>query len=132
MENHGKWERGRLDGDAGRSTNLPEAPLDSHELGLYLQHLANSDAMAGRITDHLRQRAGEGVFCMFGDHLPSLPMAFNRADYVDPTTDYLVWKKSGRQPRTLDIDVDVLGRLVLDAVLNEANHASVRAQPAAI
>jgi len=132
MENHGKWERGRLSGSVAPAPDLPDAPLGSPELGLYLQHLANSDAMAGRITDYLRQGPGDGVFCMFGDHVPSLPSVFSRADYVDSSTDYLVWKKSGRQPRVLNIEVDVLGRLVLDAVLNEANHASIRAQPSAV
>ena len=132
MENHGKWERGRLDGDAASAPGQPKTPLGSAELGLYLQHLANADAMAGQLTDYLRERPGDGVFCMFGDHVPSLPAAFGRADYAESSTDYLVWKKSGRQPRLLDIEVDVLGRLVLDAVLNEANHAAIRAQPAAV
>jgi hypothetical protein len=132
MENHGKWERGRLDGDTLAAPNLPKTPLGSPELGMYLQHLANADAMAGRLTDYLRERPGDGVFCMFGDHVPSLPSAFGRADFAESSTDYLVWKKSGRQPRMLNVDVDVLGRLVLDAVLNEANHAAIRAQPSAV
>jgi hypothetical protein len=132
MENHGKWERGRFDGNGGAVPDLPETPLGSPELGMYLQHLANADAMAGQLTDYLRARPGDGVFCMFGDHVPILPSAFGRADYAESSTDYVVWKKSGRQPRVLNVEVDVLGRLVLDAVLNEANHAAIRAQPSAV
>lgn len=126
MENHGKWEPDRLDGVVPPEL-LDNPPLGSRELALYLAHLANADAMTVRLTDELRNRPGDAVFCLYGDHVPSLPKAFTAASYDDDRTDYVVWKKNGRYPRQVDIGADTLGRLVLDAVLNEVNHRAVKA-----
>lgn len=117
MENHGKWEPGRL-GDDGPGP----APLGSEALGLYLRHLANTDRLVADLTRTLKRRPRPGVFCLFGDHLPSLPDAFARAGFDDERSDYVVWRTSGNQPRRLDTSADVLGRLLLDAVFNQANH----------
>lgn len=120
MENHGKWERDRLVGTPADGRE----PLGSFELGHYLSHLANTDQLVDRISDALTRRPGDGVFCLFGDHLPSLPDVFQQVGWTDQRTDYFVWKKSGRHPRELDVSADALGRLVLDAVLNQVNHVA--------
>jgi hypothetical protein len=79
--------------------------------------------MIGRIADTLNARNGDGVFCLFGDHVPSFPELFQRVGFDDSRTDFLVWKKRGAHPRRIDVGADTLGRLVLDTVFNEANHA---------
>lgn len=124
MENHGKWENDRLAANLPH-LNLSSPPFESRELALYIEHIRNADSMIARIVDSLTSAPGDGIFCLFGDHLPSLPKVFNRVGYTDARTDYFVWKKSGRHPRELDVGADVLGRLVLDAVLNEVNHVEV-------
>ena len=124
MENHGKWEPDRLDATAG-SVDLSDPPLGSVELGLYLHHLRNADAMVEQIADALNARDGDGVLCLFGDHVPSFPDLYQRLGFEDSRTDYLVWKKRGAHPRRIDVGADTLGRLVLDTVLNEANHAPI-------
>ena len=124
MENHGKWESDRLDGQDA-PVDLANPPLGSVELALYLHHLRNADAMIAQITSALKARDGDGVFCLFGDHVPSFPDLYQRLGFDDSRTDYLVWKKRGAHPRRIDVSADTLGRLVLDTVFNEANHAPV-------
>lgn len=122
MENHGKWEMDRLSAVAPEVVQAPL--LGSPELAMYVRHVANADAMAGRLTDALEAHARDGVFCMFGDHVPSLPKAFDAAGFKSGRTDYVVWRKGRPQTRSLDIGADTLGRLVLDVALNQANHAA--------
>ena len=117
MENHGRWERGRLD-DHAPDPGIEKEPLGCHSLGLYLRHLRSTDQLVARITDELTARKQEGVFCLYGDHLPSLPDAFRAAQFDDPRTDYLVWRKGGATPRPLDTSADVLGRLLLHAAFS--------------
>ncbi|HLO77765.1 MAG TPA: LTA synthase family protein, partial [Magnetospirillum sp.] len=52
MENHGKWEKGRLD-DCPADDAIEERPLGSHELGSYLRHLRNTDGLVDRIVSDL-------------------------------------------------------------------------------
>ncbi len=122
MENHGKWEAGRLDAHPADSLVPPE-PLGSFELGYYLRHLHNADIMTGMLVDYLKQQSGNGVFCLFGDHLPSLPGLFSQLHWDEADTDYLIWRKGGDETNRMDISADVLGRLVMDVALNAANHA---------
>jgi hypothetical protein len=114
MENHGRWERGRLDA-YDRDSGIDEAPLGCPEFGLYLRHLRNTDRLVARMTGALKSRAEDGVFCLYGDHLPVLSDAFRAARYDDQRTEYLVWRKGGAIPQTLDTSADVLGRLLLHA-----------------
>ncbi|CCG42892.1 LTA synthase family protein [Magnetospirillum molischianum] len=119
MENHGRWEKGRLD-KVVAPADL-ETPLGSPELGLYLHHLANADRMAARLVDFLETREGDAVFSMFGDHLPGLAEAFRTVGYEDDRTDYIVWRTGKVHPRQLDISADTLNRLMLDAIFNQVN-----------
>lgn len=124
MENHGKWERGRLD-DCPADEAIGDAPLNSHELGLYLRHLRNTDLMVDRLWGELKRRDGDSVFCLYGDHLPPFSPLFHQVGLTDQRTDYFVWRKNGGHPRMLDTSADVLGRLVMDAAFNGPNHESV-------
>jgi hypothetical protein len=117
MENHGRWEPGRLDSQAP-DPGIEKAPLGCPSLGLYLRHLRNTDQLVARVTAELASRNSDGVFCLYGDHLPSLPNAFRAVDFDDPRTDYLIWRKGGSTPRPLDTSADVLGRLMLHAAFS--------------
>lgn len=121
MENHGKWQPGRLDGWV-TPEELGAYPLGSQELALYQRHLANADAMLARLIDGLKARPEGAVLSMYGDHVPSLPSVFSAAGYTDDRTDYLVWRTGRPRPRTVDIDADSLGRLVLEAALDQTSH----------
>ena len=115
MENHGKWEKERL-AKVAAPEDLADPPFGSVELGLYLRHVANADAMAGRLVDALEKRPGEAVFCMYGDHLPSLPKVFAAAKCDDARTDYVIWRKGGNGGLHVDTTVDILSRLVIDGM----------------
>ncbi len=120
MENHGTWGRNRLDGFVD-PTEIEHFADGSRELALYARHLRNSDAMVGRLASAMQERSGDFVLCAYGDHLPSLPSIYDRAGFDDDRTDYFVWRKGGRIPRQLDVGAEILGRLVLDVVLNETS-----------
>lgn len=117
MENHGRWEQGRLDKHAA-DPGIEKEPLGCPELGLYLRHLRSTDQLVARVTKELAARSAEAVFCLYGDHLPSLPNAFRAARFDDSRTDYMVWRKGGATPRLLDTSADVLGRLLLHAAFS--------------
>jgi phosphoglycerol transferase MdoB-like AlkP superfamily enzyme len=117
MENHGRWERGRLD-DQAPDPGIEKAPLGCPSLGLYLRHLRNTDQLVARVTGELASREAESVFCLYGDHLPNLPNAFRAAQFDDTSTDYLIWRKGGATPRPFDTSADILGRLMLHAAFS--------------
>jgi hypothetical protein len=119
MENHGRWEDGRLDA-YDIDPRIEHAPLGSQQLGLYLRHLCNTDRLIARITGELKSRSTDGVFCLYGDHLPSLPDAFRNARFEDERTDYLIWRKGTVPPQRFDTSAEVLGRLLLHAAFTGA------------
>ena len=88
MENHGPYH---LEGD--------------DELAVYLGHLRNADRMIAEVCGAMR----EGVFCLYGDHVPGLPRA-----YDDPRTDYLIWSNKGMTPRRVDREAHRLGARLLE------------------
>ena len=98
MESHGPF---RLEGD--------------DELAVYLEHLANADAALGPLTRALRAR-GDGVVCVFGDHVPSLPRLRHEASAQDGRTDYLVWRAGRVRQQRCDLSAEQLGQCVLDAI----------------
>lgn len=78
--------------------------------------------MLARLIDGLEPRPEGAVLSMYGDHVPSLPGVFRAAGYTDDRTDYLVWRTGRPRLRTVDIDADSLGRLVLEAALDQTSH----------
>ena len=99
MENHGPL-------------HLETAP-DEDELGAYLRHLKNADAMFGELAAALA-RKGDGVLCVYGDHVPGIPEHYAKLGYEDPRTDYLVWRAGRRQCERKERAVEELALTVLD------------------
>jgi phosphoglycerol transferase MdoB-like AlkP superfamily enzyme len=93
MENHGPLH---LETRAGED-----------EFGAYLRHLANADAMFGALADHLA-RAGDGVLCVYGDHVPGLSELYAARGYADPRTDYLIWRAGRSEPLRAERSVEKL------------------------
>lgn len=113
MENHGKWEPGRLQEVVPDSAAL--GPLD-----LYLHHISNTDKVIAQLRERLLAHPREAVFCLYGDHVPSLPVEFDRNGYSDERTDYFVWRRRGEPGQAFDTSADTLQRLVLQAALTPA------------
>jgi phosphoglycerol transferase MdoB-like AlkP superfamily enzyme len=93
MENHGPYH---LEG--------------GDELEVYLRHLRNADRMIGEICGALK----DGVFCLYGDHVPGLPQVYAARGYDDSRTDYLIWSGADRTPRRADREAHELGVRLLE------------------
>jgi hypothetical protein len=122
MENHGQWQKDRLPPEViAQAQSL--APGFPAEFLCYLRHLGNADAMVGRVAGAMRHR-GDGVLCMFGDHLPSFPKLFERANFADPRSDYFIWRPGHAEAAiTRDVNVQDLADLLLSATGIEAQPA---------
>jgi hypothetical protein len=93
MENHGPYH---LEG--------------GDELAIYLRHLRNADRMIGEVCGALK----EGVFCLYGDHVPGLPRSYAALDYDDSRSDYLIWSNTRRAQRRAERQAHELGVRVLE------------------
>jgi hypothetical protein len=65
----------------------------------------------------LEQRRNGAILGFYGDHLPSLPQAFEHFGFAEPHSDYVVWRQGGAQPHRSDLPAHRLGRLIVDQVL---------------
>jgi phosphoglycerol transferase MdoB-like AlkP superfamily enzyme len=85
---------------------------DGDELSVYLRHLRNADVMFGAVAEGLR-RIGDGVLCIYGDHVPGMPSVYAERRYDDPRTDYLLWRAGSPRRVQADRAVEELGLRVL-------------------
>lgn len=83
------------------------------ELAVYLRHLRNADAMIGALAGELG-RKGDGVLCVYGDHVPGMPAVYAARGFADPRTDYLLWRAGAPRGRRADLPVEALGLRVLE------------------
>jgi phosphoglycerol transferase MdoB-like AlkP superfamily enzyme len=102
IENHGPWGSGRLPG--------VDDPAEQ-----YARHLRNADAMIGRVAAALRGQPGGALLCVYGDHAPARTLHPGLPDRR--AADYLIWDSRARPDAPsgrLDLDVDAVGRLLLE------------------
>ncbi|MCG8492609.1 MAG: LTA synthase family protein [Sneathiellales bacterium] len=119
MENHGAWP---LDRFAKTDIELPPKenwPLGCYSFSHYLTHMRNTDQMIGNLTQYLSSSSDDSLLCFYGDHMPNLQNVFNKTGYTDTKTDYFIWKNNNRRNIAFDTSVETLGRLILDASLND-------------
>jgi hypothetical protein len=83
------------------------------ELSVYLRHLRNADEMFGAVAEGLR-RIGDGVLCVYGDHVPGMPSVYAKHAFDDSRTDYLLWRASSPRALRADLAVEQLGLRVLE------------------
>ena len=86
MENHGPYE-GFPNADAQRIAAQP-VPAGAEGAGAerlrgYLYHLNGADHSLGRLADALRKRARRTLLLFYGDHLPALPLLYQKAGFDD-------------------------------------------------
>jgi phosphoglycerol transferase MdoB-like AlkP superfamily enzyme len=113
MENHGPW------------TGTPATPAFDHPelariaqaaaLGQYLDGLRKADRMIARLTAAL-DRHRPSLLGFYGDHLPSLPAAFDALRFEDNRTDYLIWRSETATPRRRDLAAHELPDALLAAL----------------
>lgn len=90
-----------------------EAGPGGDALAVYLRHLRNSDAMIGELARTLRSRGRDHVLCIFGDHVPSLPEVYAATGFIDPRTEYLIWRTGGGEAIRRDLCVEQLSPALL-------------------
>jgi hypothetical protein len=93
MENHGPWLPGDpRAGPIDPAPGVPDAIAERFQLRCFLNGLRNTDAMLGTIRDKVAARGDGGLVAFYGDHMPSLPGAFDALKFVDTATDYVIWR----------------------------------------
>jgi sulfatase-like protein len=124
MGNHGPWldKRAPIDPAVARLFDA-EAVLQGKALQCYLDGLRRSDEMLAILMSGLRQRRCGALLGFYGDHLPSLPQAFEHFGFAEPHSDYAIWPGNSA-PLRRDLPAHDLGRLVVDRVLGGAADAA--------
>lgn len=117
MENHGPLHLEAVEkSEYNRYQNLGADP-EFKDLTAYLRHIANADAMIGRLIAYLRQRRRDTILCFYGDHVPALPHVFERLGNVPTHSNYFIWRNFGDRPaRKQDKAVEDLGVALLQAM----------------
>lgn len=117
MGNHGPWfEAGPpIDPDLRRSCDWAGLPQGG-QLLRYLDGLRRSDAMLPILMDGLGRRRHDGVLGFYGDHLPSLPLAFRHFGFDEWASDYVLWDGRAPHARRFDLPAHLLPRIILDAL----------------
>src|SRR5208283_2701369 len=95
MGNHGPWREAGPPIDPGLrrkfdATSLPQGG----ELLRYLDGLRQSDEMLRMLTEGLERRRLDGLLAFYGDHQPSLPLAFRHYGFDEWDSDYVLWHGS--------------------------------------
>jgi hypothetical protein len=123
MGNHGPWlPKGPIDPSVARLLDPATVP-QGMALQRYLDGLRRSDEMLGILMSGLEQRRNGAVLGFYGDHLPSLPQAFEHFGFTEPHSDYVIWRQGGAQPLQRDLPAHRLGRLIVDQVLGASPEA---------
>ncbi|MBY5928650.1 LTA synthase family protein [Halomonas sp. DP8Y7-3] len=89
----------------------------SHELDIYLHHLANIDAMIGHLAEALTGQSRPGLLCAYGDHVPILSASYEWLGDPDGRTPFLLWSPQGASidPQPPVTELTELADGVLDA-----------------
>jgi Sulfatase len=131
MGNHGPWHGAGSPVDPELQRNFDATSLpQGDELMRYLDGLRRSDEMLQILLSGL-QRHREGVLAFYGDHLPSLPRAFQHFGFDEWGSDYVVWHGSASSPRQLDLPAYRLPGILVDA-LRETGAIDGRGVPALV
>lgn len=116
MGNHGPWLNAKLDPGFAAQLDPVVVPEMTALLG-YLDGLRRCDEMLRVLMDGLSARYPNAVLALYGDHLPSLPRAFDHFGFTDLHSDYVIWPGGGSSPRRIDMPVHRLGQALVDTAL---------------
>jgi Sulfatase len=117
MGNHGPWALAgpAIEKDLARRFD-PKGVPQGGELLRYLDGLRRSDEMLEILVEGIERRGGNGILGFYGDHLPSLPRAFEHFGFDEWTSDYVLWPAATMPARQLDLPAYRLPQLVIDAL----------------
>ncbi len=124
IEAHGPYDT--IPADTAERDAMPVPPgitgKDKLELQNYLYHIHHADQELGRLADVLARRERPTLLLFYGDHLPALSNAFQRAGFVDggtmlsePGTWLLVDPRKAAKPQRIDAASWMLPGLLLQS-----------------
>jgi len=115
MGNHGPWLDMHASGSASTAAfgGIPQGS----ELLRYLDGLRGSDRMLARLMEGLAEREDDPILAFYGDHLPSLPRAFDHFGFAEPHSDYVIWPRGESPPLRRDLPSHRLGATIVDMLL---------------
>ncbi|QQC67568.1 LTA synthase family protein [Paraburkholderia ginsengisoli] len=117
MENHGPLHLESVQEGEGAAFHALGDDPRWHDLTAYLRHLANADAMLGRLLAALRARRRDTVLCFYGDHVPALPHVYAALGCEPEQSDYFIWRNYGDAPATRqDLCAERLGVALVQAL----------------
>ncbi len=82
----------------------------------YLDGLRRSDEMLQILMAGMARRRPEGLMGFYGDHLPSLPAAFEHFGFAEWASDYVLWPGGELPARRRDLPAHKLPGLILDTL----------------
>ncbi|WP_176494482.1 MULTISPECIES: LTA synthase family protein [unclassified Cobetia] len=94
MENHGPLHLETLDTARLSEWHDGDLPDNCQELGIYLRHLVNADAMIGQLTTALSRLPRGGLLCFYGDHVPIMPEVYATLGEPNGVTDGFIWSSA--------------------------------------
>ena len=100
MENHGPLHLESVQAGEGAAFHTLGDDPRWRDLTAYLRHLANADAMLGKLLAALRARRRDTVLCFYGDHVPALPHVYAGLGDEPARSDYFIWRNYGDAPAT--------------------------------
>jgi hypothetical protein len=117
MGNHGPWFEAEtlVDPDLSQALDPTRLPQGS-ELLRYLHGLRRSDQMLQILMDGLAGNGSDGILAFYGDHLPSLPHAFEHFGFAEWESDYVLWRGDPLPPRRLDLPAHRLTGVIIDTL----------------
>ena len=126
MGNHGPWlDKGApIDPAVTRLFDTRAVP-QGKALQRYLDGLRRSDDMLAVLTSGLEQRRSDALLGFYGDHLPSLPHAFEHFGFTEPHSDYVIWPAGAASPCRRDLAAHDLGRIIVDRALGTEWEAAI-------
>ncbi|TVU71296.1 LTA synthase family protein [Cobetia crustatorum] len=101
MENHGPLHLETLDDVRLADWYEGELPENCRELGIYLRHLVNADAMIDQLSTALSRLPRGGLLCFYGDHVPIMPEVYQTLGEPNGVTDTFIW--STHLPQSADV-----------------------------
>jgi hypothetical protein len=117
MGNHGPWRPAgpAIAASLTRRFDAEGVPQGG-ELLRYLDGLRRSDEMLEILVEGLERRGRDAILAFYGDHVPSLPRAFEHFGFDEWTSDYVLWPGAAPPPCRLDLPANRLPQLVIDAL----------------
>lgn len=118
MENHGPLHLEAVsNGDDKFYQTKPD--FDCRDLTVYLRHLQNADQMIADLINHFKQQQKPSCFCFYGDHVPSIPAAYQALQFENSQSDYFFWQSEHQtgNAKSQALDVDQLGVMLVENLL---------------